>query len=477
MSEKDINVDVNEIVPQRPDYEGQLLSLIKSNIKKSELADALSDYHDSDIASVIPSLTEEERKKLYKALGIDATSSVFTYLDNVEEYISELESEKVADIIESMDADDAVDILDELDEEKKQEIIELIEDDEVLEDIKLIDSYDDNLIGSKMTTNFVTIDKSLSVKKATSSVIKQASDNDNISTIYVVDGNKFYGAIELRDLVVARETTPLENIISTNYPYVYASESVADCIESLKDYSEDSIPVLNSENEIIGVITASEIVEVAVEEISDDYAKLAGLTSEEDLDEPVVKSVQKRMPWLLILLAVGFGVSYITQVFQGILPVSLIIIYAFQTMILSMSGNTGTQSLGVTIRVLMDEDLTPKKRLGFILKELRVGICNGFIIGLLSFIFIGLYLTFIVPGEIASLNVSGFAISGCIGLSLFLAMVIASLDGTLIPMLFKKMGIDPAIASGPLITTINDLLAICCYYGISFLLLVKLFGI
>ena len=476
MSDKNNLIDNEVIVPEKRNYEEELLLLIRSDLSNKQLKDALSDYHDNDIAEVIPKLSSSERKKLYKTLGIDGTSSVFAYLDDAEEYLAELEIEKVADIIESMDADDAVEILDELEEDTKNQIIKLI-DDEVLEDIELITSYDDSLIGSKMTTNFVTVSKDATVKKAMSTVIKQAADNDNISTIYVLDGNVFYGAIELRDLVVARDTTPFESIISTNYPFVYANETISDCIEKLKDYQEDSIPVLNENNELIGAITSSDVTQVAVEEISDDYAKLAGLTSEEDLDEPIFKSVKKRIPWLLVLLVVGFGISYVTQAFQSVIPLSLIILYSFQTLILSMSGNTSTQSLGVTIRVVSDEQLTTKQKLLFVLKELRVSLLNGIIVGLISFLFVGLYLTFVIPNDIAHLNVSPFAISGCIGISLFIAMIIAGLIGTLIPMFFKKVGIDPAIASGPLITTLNDFISVCCYYGISFLMLVNLLGI
>ncbi len=477
MSEKNNLIENNEsVVPEKRNYLEELLSLIRSDLNKKDLKDALSDYHDNDIAEIIPLLSSSERKRLYKTLGIDGTSDVFSYLDDVEDYLDELGNDKVADIIELMDADDAVEVLDVLEEERKNEIIKLI-DDEALEDIELINSYDNNLIGSKMTTNFVTVDKDVTVKKAMSSVIKQAADNDNITTIYVLDGNTFYGAVELRDLVIARDTTHFESIVSTNYPYVYANETISDCIEQLKDYLEDSIPVLNENNELIGVITSADLVEVAVDEISDDYAKLAGLTSEEDLDEPIFKSVKKRIPWLLILLVVGFGISYVTQLFQNVIPLSLIIIYSFQTLILSMSGNTSTQSLGVTIRVVSDEQLTTKQKFSFILKELKVSVLNGLIVGLISFLFVGLYLAFIVPNDIAHLNVSPFAISGCIGISLFIAMIIAGLIGTLIPMFFKKVGIDPAIASGPLITTLNDFISVCCYYGISFLMLVNLLGL
>lgn len=305
------------------------------------------------------------------------------------------------------------------------------------------------------------------------SIVSQAAENDNISTIYLVDDNEqLLGALSLRDLVIAREGTKLEDIATLNYPYVYATETISECIEKLKDYSEDSIPVLDNNNKLIGVITSTDLVEAVDEELGDDYAKFAGLTGEEDFDEPLIKSIFKRIPWLLALLALGLIVSSVIQGFQAHIPAGLIILYTFQSLILDMSGNTGTQSLGVTIRVISSENLTRKEKFKFIFKELRVAFCNGLLIGLLAFIFIGIYLQFMVHFE-----VNGFLISGCIGLSLLIAMMIAGLDGTLIPMLFNKIGLDPAVASGPLITTINDFVAVCTYYGVSIILLVKVLGI
>ncbi|MBE5743811.1 MAG: magnesium transporter [Clostridiales bacterium] len=465
------------IVPEKPDFSEELLQIIKSDCKNSEIREQLSEYHDYDIATVIPLLDTDERKKLYRILGDEAVSDIFAYLEDVEEYITELDNEKAADIIEEMDADDAIDVLDELPEDKKQDIITLIEP-EAQADIKLIDSYEDDMIGSRMTTNFISVKKSFSIKQAMRSLVKQAADNDNISTIYAVDDDDtFYGAIELRDLVLAREGTPLEDIITTNYPYVYALETTAECIEQLKDYSEDSIPVLNKNNVLIGVITASDIVEAVDEELGDDYAKLAGLTSEEDLDEPVLKSITKRIPWLIVLLVLGVGIAAVIQGFQTLIPASLIILYTFQSLILGMSGNAGTQSLAVTIRVLSDDELTAKDKFKFIFKELRVGFMNGLIVGTLAFAVIGVYVQFFEPTFVAEFGVSGFAVSACIGISLLISMIIASLDGTLIPIFFKKIGIDPAVASGPLITTINDLVAVMVYYGVSILMLVNILGI
>lgn len=472
------NVDEQlDITLTKPSHEEKLLSIIKSNLKATEIRETLSEYHDNDIAEVIPLLQPEERKKLYRILGDEAVSSIFAYLDDVENYIAELDNEKAADIIEEMDADDAVDVLSELDEDRKQDIITLIEPD-AQADIKLIDSYEEDQIGSRMTTNFITIKSSFSVKQAMKALVRQAADNDNISTIYVVDEEDvFFGAIDLRDLVIARESTPLEDIIITNYPYLYATENTAECIERLKDYSEDSIPVLNEDKVLIGVITSSDVVEAVDEELGDDYAKLAGLTSEEDLDEPVFKSVTKRIPWLIVLLALGVGIAAVIQSFQALIPASLLILYTFQSLILGMSGNAGTQSLAVTIRVLSDESLDGKDKFKFIFKELRVGFLNGLLIGTLAFLIIGLYVQFFEQNFVSQFNVSGFAVSACIGISLLVSMIIAALDGTLIPIFFKKIGIDPAVASGPLITTINDLLAVLVYYGVSILLLVNILQI
>ena len=470
-------IDENEVVtqvPEKRDYEEELLKLIKSDEPPERLKEDLGDYHENDIAAILPELTQEERAKLYRILGIEKVSEIFPYLDDVEEYIEELPNEKAADIIENMDADDAVDVLEELEDDKKEELIKLMQKDSV-KDIKLIDSYDDDMIGSKMTTNFISVKKNLSIKQAMRAVITEAGENDNISTLYAVnDDDTFYGAIDLKDLIRARDGTPLDNIITTAYPYVYAKETVEECIDQLKDYEEDSIPVLNGNNVLIGVITQSDIVEVVHEELGDDYAKLAGLTEAEDINEPLFKSMRKRIPWLLALLALGLIVSTVIGSFQSLITIpQLFILFSFQSLILDMGGNTGTQSLGVTIRVISDDELDKKNRFKFIFKELRVGFFNGLLIGTLAFIAVGIFLTFISPVKDAS-KYFGFEISACIGIALLCSMVVASLDGTLIPILFKKIGIDPAVASGPLITTVNDLVAVCIYYGVSLLLFVEI---
>ncbi|MBO7377806.1 MAG: magnesium transporter, partial [Clostridia bacterium] len=300
-------------------------------------------------------------------------------------------------------------------------------------------------------------------------VIDQAAEKDNISTIYVsAEGGEFCGAIDLRDLVIARSTSALDDIITESYPYVYAGEKIADVIEELKGYSEDSIPVLDNDNKILGVITSADIVEVVDEELGEDYAKLAGLSEEEDLKESTFRSVRKRLPWLMILLFLGLGVSTVVGLFENVIDRLAYLVF-FQSMILDMAGNVGTQSLAVTIRVLSGDDVDGRTRAKLLFKEIRVGFVNGAIVGSLAFITSALYLNFL-----SSTVVNPWLSAGCIAIAMLVAMVVSSLCGTGIPLIFKKLKIDPAVASGPLITTVNDMVAVCVYYALAIVLLIPL---
>ena len=448
-------------------YVEELIEIIRSTKSNEELRDKLSDYHENDIADAFVRLDEEERKRLYPILGAEQVAEIFTSIDDPDLYLNELDLDKAARVISYMDSDDAVDVLDELDDSKQAQLVELL-DEESSHDIKMIQSYEDDEIGSKMTTNFIVIKNDLTIRQAMRELIRQAGENDNILTVYVTDeAGKFYGAIDLKDLIIARENNALEDIISTSYPYLRDHEQISECIERMKDYAEDSIPVLDENDEILGVITSQDIVEVVDDEMGDDYAKLAGLTAEEDLQETLVESMKKRLPWLIILLVLGMGVSSVVGIFETVVAV-IPIVMCFQSLILDMAGNVGTQSLAVTIRVLVDENLTSKQKRHLVGKEMRVGFMNGLFLGILAFSFIGLYVWLLKNNPVSH----AFIISGCVGLALMIAMVISSLVGTLIPMLFHKIKIDPAVASGPLITTINDLVAVVTYYGLVWLLLI-----
>ncbi|MBR1599503.1 MAG: magnesium transporter [Lachnospiraceae bacterium] len=470
MNETEKNLTADNIVAEKPDYEQEITAIIRGNDSPKKMLGKLFDYHENDIAQVIPALTVSERKKFYRICNVEMLSEIFEYFDEDDAgiYLDEMDVRKAADVISELETDTAAKVLHALPKDKRELIMDAI-DPEIRKQIRLIASFDEDEIGSRMTTNYIVIRENLTVKQAMSELVRQAEENDNITTIFVVDENgEFYGAIDLKELITARSTTPLESLIATSFPYVYANELIDDCIEKLKDYSESIIPVLDNSNRILGVITSQSIIEVVDDEMGEDYARLAGLTAEEDLNEPLVESMKKRLPWLLILLCLGMLVSTVVGAFEKVIA-QLTLIMAFQSLILDMAGNVGTQSLAVTIRVLMDENLTFKQKGHLVAKEMRVGLSNGLLLGIISFIFVGIYIHLVKHKAISF----AFAVSGCIGTSLLLAMLISSAVGTLVPLFFKKIKVDPAVASGPLITTVNDLVAVVTYYGMSWVLLIN----
>ena len=394
------------------------------------------------------------------------------YTAQSKKHLRDKNLQEAAKVLSLMEVDDAVDVLDEVDDATKKQVVDMLPED-AGNDIQMILSYEEDEMGSRMTTNYIAIRRGIDIRQAIRELVSQAGENDNIGTVYVLDeSDKYYGAIDLKDLIVARENDTLESIINTTYPFVTDHEKIEDCIDELVDYAEDSIPVLSETKELLGVITAQDVVEAVDDEMGEDYAKLAGLTDEEDLRETTKESMKKRLPWLIILLFLGMGVSSVVGAFEAVVAV-LPIVMCFQSLILDMAGNVGTQSLAVTIRVLMDENLTGKQKLHLVWKEMKVGFVNGLLLGSLAFVFIGIYIACFKHNA----WLQAFLISGCVGVSLMVAMVISSLVGTLIPIFFHKIKIDPAVASGPLITTVNDLVAVVTYYGLAWLFLIQIMQI
>ena len=464
--------EINELPFQERDYSAKILGIIRSGLSDSEIRAELEEYHENDIASVFEELEQDERERLHEILGSEIMSDVVPFLEDAGEYLSEIDADDAAEIIEQMDADDAAEALDELDEQTRSEIFELIEDEEIKEDIELIDSYDDDEFGSRMSTNFIAVKRSETIKEAMKTLVSEAAENDNIYTIFVLhEDGSFYGAIDLKDLIVARSSVELESLIYTNFPFVYDKDKISDNIERLRGYSENMIPVISSKSkELLGVITSTDIIELVDEERSDDYAKLAAMSAEQKPDESLFSSMKKRVPWLIALLFMGLAVSAVVGIFETVVD-ALPMIVSFQSLILGMAGNVGTQSLAVTVRTLgSGEESNFKSQLVTILKEIRVALLNGVVLGAISFAIVSAYL-FVFASYAVSFV---FAAAGCVGLAMCFAMAISGLTGAAIPVCLYRFGADPAVASGPLITTINDLVAVISYYGLAWALLLNI---
>ena len=450
----------------------EILDIINKTESIEELHDSLSHYHSHDIAEVFEYLSEEDLNKIYQCFDDEELSDIFSYIEDASEYLNDLNKEKAADLIELMDSDDALKILDDLEETERQEIIELM-DEEIQEDIELLESYEDDQIGSYMTNNYITIERNATVKKAMRTVVNEASNNDNFTTLYVINEDEtLYGTIELKDLIKARANDDLEDIIKKSYPAILDTAIVSDVLIEIKEYDMDSIPVVDQKNKFLGVITSNDLIEVIDDELSDDYAKLAGLSGEEELDESTFKSVKKRIPWLCILLVLGLIISLVMQVFEAAIVAVPVIVF-FQSMILGMGGNVGTQSLAVTIRAISDDEISRKDIARLVFKEIRIAFFNGLLISIVAFIVVTLYL---VVSKTVINETHGFYMkdiyktAGVVAASLLLTMIVSGLIGTITPIILKKCKIDPAVASGPFITSINDITAIVIYYGIALIM-------
>ncbi len=329
--------------------------------------------------------------------------------------------------------------------------------------------YEIDEIGAYMSGEYISVSYGASVGEAMSELIRRAGETDNISMLYVLDEQKhLVGTIELKSLIMARQNDELEGIIDKQSPCFLYSDELEECIESFGEYDRDSVGVVDEDRHLLGIITSDAIIELIESEMDEDYARLAGLTAKEEAEESTSQSVKKRLPWLLILLILGMLVSSVVGVFEGVVA-ALPMVICFQSLVLDMAGNVGTQSLAVTIREITEENKSSGKKARLVLKEIKIGAFNGIFLGAVEFVFLGVYINIFKGCDI----VTSFGISGCVGVSLIVAMIISGLVGCIVPILFDKINIDPAAASGPLITTVNDLVAVIAYYGMTYLLLIK----
>ncbi len=320
-----------------------------------------------------------------------------------------------------------------------------------------------------MTRDYVSVQEGASVREAMRSLVRQAGERENVSTIYVVDAAGILtGSIELARLIRAREGDSLASVTERDVPAVNAGEDAADCAARLRALGAEGAPVVDGMGRLRGALTAVELARIESGAMDEDYARLGGLTEGEDLCEPLRASVRKRLPWLLALLALGLVVSSVVGAFEQVVS-RLPLIISFQSLVLDMAGNVGTQSLAVTIRVLTDRRAGRAQKLRLLAKETRVGAANGLALAVLSVAFIGLYLV-LFKGQDAALALS---VAFCTSVALAVSIVLSSAAGTVIPLVFDRLHIDPAVASGPLITTVNDLIAVVTYYGLAWLLLMR----
>ncbi len=457
----------------------EIRDLIKQN--PDNLIDLLEEYHFYDISQAVTLLEPSEIKVFFSLIPLDYQASIFEYMeeDDSEDLIEYLPDELLVKIIDNMDIDEAVDLLKYLDDSVGIKLLNKFPQKKRKELIKIM-AYKESQIGAFMTDSFFTIELPMTVKDTMRKVTDEAYKVEYISILYVTKEHKLVGYLKLKDLIVARANESIEDIMETRFPEVYPTEDKEKVLTIMNETNESSLPIIDTNYHLQGIITHDDLMDIAQLVEEEDYTKFAAISQEEvDLEAANLKaSVKSRLPWLTILLGLSMVTSIILSLFQrqltgsdgAILLAAKLAVYL--PLIQGMAGNTGTQSLAVMIRYLTkNDDLDNKDIKKHLLREIKTGFFNGLIIGVLVFIMINLT-TYIIVGNIVNRDLIYAIVAS---MSIFIALNLSTILGAVIPLMMNKLHIDPAVASGPFITTVSDVITMTVYYAVSLSILLPLF--
>jgi len=448
----------------------EILDIIKAHSQK-DLQEQLLDYHPSDIAEVFEILNEDDRLFLIQTLNHHLLAEIFEHLDEeiAAIYFNKIEKQKVARILDVMDLDDAADILNELDDDVSQQYLDLLEE-ETKDALEQLSQYEEDTAGGLMTPQFIALQKGMDVKDAMKALIHNATSTEGIQRLFVIDDNGFLeGVVELKALIQARSPLSIDELMQTDVITAKVTDDDEAVARVIQNYGIYLLPVVNEKFQLQGVITMDDAADILDAETDEDYAKFANISSDEGVNDSFLKSALHRLPWLTLLLFLGLIISGIISSFEATLSQITVLVF-FQPLILDMAGNTGTQSLAVTVRGLSKDYFNHKDVIyKHIFKELRVGMLNGLAIGALSLLTTTVFLTIIGSGEHEPV-----LIGLTVGLSAAVSLSLASVFGAFFPLFLHKINIDPAVASGPFITTLNDILGLIIYFTLAALIILNI---
>jgi magnesium transporter len=435
-----------------------ITNLINSK-NDTALSNLFFDFHYADIAEVLEELDFEQAIYIIKLLDSEKTSEILTELDEDirEKILENLSAKEIAEEVEEMDSDDAADIIGELSEERQERVISAIDDDELAADIKELLSYDNNTAGSLMAKELVKVYETWTVAGCMRRIRGQAKEVTRVHSIYVVDKeDKLVGRLSLKDLIIAKSDQIIADISKPKVDAVNVNQDDEEVAKIMAKYNLEAIPVVDNNNVLLGRITIDDIVDVLKEEADKDYQMAAGLTQDVDSDDSILELTKARLPWLFLGLIGGVGAFIIMEGFQGVFS-KYAALFFFTPLIAAMAGNVGVQSSAIIVQGLANDDVKGSIN-SRLLKEMLLAALNGVVLALFLFLFVWLY-----KDEI------GLALA--ISVSLVIVIIVAGLIGTFVPLFLNKRGIDPAIATGPFITTSNDIFGILIYFMIAKLIL------
>lgn len=456
---------------RKDEHSKQLLNQVEDlidNNKILELRELMEEYHNRDIFDILENLDEDNQIKLFEILPIDMAASILDETDSefFRHILSKLNTEHKANILEMMSLDDMADILGDLEESEREEIINLLNQEDA-QDVKELLIYEEESAGGIMTTGYIAINKDMTAKEAIDYMRENAIDAETIYYMYVVDNfDKLVGVLSLRELIISRDDSIIEDLMSENIISVYVDEDREKAVKLVSKYDLIAIPVIDRDRTLKGIITVDDVIDVIEEEASEDMYKFAG-TSEQERDtieqtnidpkDKVISSFRARIPWLIVTLVGGFIATLILSSFDYVIDSKYFPLIYFVPVVTGMAGNIGTQASALTVMALSNKKLDFKN----VLLEGMVGVFTGIICSLL----IGIA-TYIFVKEINIVLI--------VSVSLLINMIIGAMIGSFIPMMFKKMDVDPSIVSAPLIATSLDIIGMVIYFLVTTITLSKI---
>ena len=438
-------------------FDEQFLTMLLVDEEIETFREHFLALHPYDQAQFYEKVGPDIRQIIYRYLSPEEMATIFEAIeledDEYEGFLNEMDTAYGAAMLGFMYTDDAVDVLNELDNEQRESYLEMM-DSETVDEINELLAYEEYTAGAIMTTEYVSILETSTVRSAMTVLRREAPTAETIYYIFVVnDLHRLTGVISLRDLIIAGEDTLIRDIMSERVVSVMLTDDQEGIAQIMKDYNFLAIPVVNEDRELQGIITVDDIIDVIDEEAEDDYSKLAGISDMDDMDAGPLKAAAKRLPWLIILLFLGMFTANLMGLFEATLD-KVALLATFIPLISGTSGNSGTQALAVAVRGIATGEIGEKSKLRLVMREL----CTGLIMGIASgAIVVGII--FIWKQELI--------IGLLVGAAICCSILVATLAGSFIPLLMHKLGIDPAVASGPFITTLNDVTSILIYLGLA----------
>lgn len=434
------------------------VSKIKSALTGSDnqLAVILDEYHASEIAILFESLTKEDRQRIINLLPVEIASEIISEMHeeaHPEELLLQLHPDKRTEIVEELDYDDATDIISQLEEHEQKEILNDLSENDA-SSIRNLLSYDEDTAGGLMNTELIRIHLHLTKKDAIDEIIRQSEEIEEFYTIFVIDENNvFQGIVSLKDIIKAKGNVEITELVKSDVAWVSPDTDQEEVARLISQYNITSIPVLDENMKLLGRVTFDDVIDVLEDENTEDILKISGVSEDEELSGNWVEAVKSRLPWLIINLGTAFLASAVVRYFEPTIA-KIAVLSAYMTIIAGMGGNAATQALAVTVRRISLYDLTDQQAYRTVLKEFTVGLINGAATGLIVFVF-----------------ALAFDSNPLLGLVIFLAMtgnlVIAGITGAGIPLMLKRVGIDPAIASSIIITTFTDVFGFMLLLGLA----------